>query len=363
MMATGMVSHGRDLSPLPPAATSKRKRPWWLSGTPVVTAVVVAAVFVVWPMLASGYWVQASTSAAAFAMAALGVSVLVGRVGLISLGQVALVATGAWIALRLGYGTGLPFPVIVFLAGVGTGVVGLVIGLPSLWLSGLTFAVLTLMGAAAITLVLTVISFPNGGGGLTGFASTGDSAPMLERPMYADSDADYFRLALVIAVLMFALVLIHLNSRAGRAWEAIRQSPAAAIGTGIDVVRYKLWAILLASFIAGVAGAVMAGAGGIRVTLFPVQDSIIIVAAVLMAGAFSLWGAIVAAVLMKFLGAAFTLLDVSSSLLLILFGAGIIQVLLQSPQGIVGQLQGVVARRRRRDRTADTGQAEGEQDA
>ena len=90
---------------------------------------------------------------------------------MVSLCQIALLAVGAWVATRLLYGTGLPFPIVLLIAGLVTAVMGTVVGLPALRISGLHLALITLMFAGAITLVLSVIHFPNGGKGFQGVLS------------------------------------------------------------------------------------------------------------------------------------------------------------------------------------------------
>jgi len=310
----------------------------WRDRSLLIGAIVVVVVFVAGPLGMNSYWLQASTVAIVYALIAGGAGLLVGRVGLYSLCQIALTAAGSWMALRLGFGTSLPFPVIILLSGAFSAVLGIIIGLPSLWVSGLALALLTLMGASAITLVLTVIHFPNGGDGILGYSETGQGAPALARPLIGETTDGYFRYVLVVAAIVFLIVWLHLKSRPGRSWAAIRQSPASAQAAGVNITLYRVWAFLLASFIAGVAGGLLAATGGIYITQFPVQDSIILLAAVLMAGAYSLWGAVLAALLMKFIGAAFSIWNVPPGLLLMLFGAGILQSLLQSPTGIFGQL-------------------------
>ena len=144
----------------------------------VVRALVIAGLFALAlfavPELIGIYWVKILTAAAIYSVVALGLGLLYGRVGMVSLCQVALLAVGAWTATRLLYGTGLPFPIVLLIAGLVTGVIGTVVGLPALRVSGLHLALITLMFAGAITLVLSVIHFPNGGGGFLGQLSLGE---------------------------------------------------------------------------------------------------------------------------------------------------------------------------------------------
>jgi branched-chain amino acid transport system permease protein len=138
---------------------------------------------------------------------------------------------------------------------------------------------------------------------------------------------------------MFLLALWHVRGRPGRAWAALRQSQATAVAAGVNVTLYRLWAFALASFMAGVAGALLAAAaGGVNINQFPVQNSILLLAVVLMGGVYSLGGAVVAALLLRLLPALLDNWGVSTELLTILFGVGVLQVLLTAPGGLVDQV-------------------------
>src|SRR6202161_3809534 len=101
---------------------------------------------------------------------------------------------------------------------------------------------------------------------------------------------------------MFLVVLGHLRTRPGRAWSAIRQSESAALAAGINTTLYKLWAFALASFVTGVAGGVLAGSLHYLYSIdFQTQDSITLLAVVLMGGAYSMWGAVVAGLFLELL--------------------------------------------------------------
>ncbi len=150
---------------------------------------------------------------------------------------------------------------------------------------------------------------------------------------------------MVVGILMFLLVLVHLRGRPGRAWAAIRQSESAALAAGINTTLYKLWAFALASFVTGVAGGLVAGSFRYLNSLtFTTQDSITLLAVVLMGGAYSMWGAIVAAFLLKFLQALLNDWGVSPDWLTILFGLGVLQVLTTAPRGLVEQVPKDLAR-------------------
>ncbi len=301
-------------------------------------AVFAVAIFVL-PALLDNYWLQIMTAVAIYSIVTLGLGLLIGRVGMVSLCQFLMMAVGAWVALRFSYATTMPFPVLVLIAGLVTGLVGVLIGLPALRLSGLYLALITLMAAGAITVVLRVAQFPNGGHGFFGNSKAGGSTSRLPRPAVAQGDAAYYRYCVVVAALMLLLGLWQVRSKAGRAWAAIRQSEATALAAGVNMTLYKLWAFALASFMAGLAGALLAAAsGGVNINQFPVQNSITLLAVVLMGGVYNLWGAVVAAVFLRLLPALLNNWHVSTELLTILFGIGVLQVLLTAPGGIVEQM-------------------------
>jgi branched-chain amino acid transport system permease protein len=310
-----------------------------------VIAALLAFVLLALPSILSLYYVDTGTQVAIYAIVALGLGLLVGRVGMVSLGQAAVLAMGAWVAARLLFATALPYPIVLLAAGLITMVLGTLVGLPALRMSGLYLALITLMLAGAITVVLATVNFPNGGHGFSGYNGGSVHIPPIRRPSIATSDPGFFRYSVVFAVLMFLLVLAHVRSRPGRAWAAIRQSESAALAAGINTTLYKLWAFALASFVTGVAGGLLAGGDRYLYSIdFATQDSITILAVVLMGGIYSLWGAIVAALLMQLLPALLHSWGVSPDWLTILFGIGVLQVLTTAPAGLVDQVPKDLAR-------------------
>jgi branched-chain amino acid transport system permease protein len=306
---------------------------------PAVIAGLLAFVIFGLPALVSTYYVDALTQAGIYSIVALGLALLVGRVGMVSLGQGAVLALGAWVAARILFATGLPFPVVLLASGLITMVLGTLVGLPALRMSGLYLALITLMLAGAITVALATINFPNGGHGFTGYNGALLHIPPIRRPAIATTDPAFFRYSIVVAILMFLLVLVHIRGRPGRAWAAIRQSEAAALAAGINTTLYKLWAFALASFVTGVAGGLVAGSYRFLNSLtFATQDSITLLAVVLMGGVYSIWGAIIAGLLLKFLPALLNNWGVSPDWLTILFGIGVLQVLTTAPAGLIDQV-------------------------
>jgi branched-chain amino acid transport system permease protein len=306
---------------------------------------VLLFVLLALPGLLSAYWINVSTGVAVFAVVALGLNLLFGRVGLVSLGQIALLAVATWIAARLFFLTNLPFPIVLLLTGVLTAAFGTLLGLPALRLGGLHLALITFMFAGLIAIVVPTTNFPNGGSGVLGHTENPLTTLSIRRPGIAEGDSAYFRYTVIVAGIMFLVALAHVGSKTGRAWAAIRQSESAALAAGVNTTFYKLYAFTLASFLTGVAGGLYAGYAG---NLFSYQfsgastiDSVTLLAVVLMGGIYSLWGAVIAALLQQLLPPLlenwFGFFEKNPQFLLVLFGVGVLQVLVTAPEGIVTQ--------------------------
>lgn len=308
----------------------------------LVSGAFLAVLVFALPSLVSLDWIKTFTSVAIYAVVAAGLVILYGRVGMISLGQIALLAVGTWTATRLSYGTGLPFPLLLVVTGAVTCVVGVLIGLPALRLSGLYLALITLMAAGAVTVLLAAIDFPNGGGGFTGRTTLVDLSGLapVRRPAAAMGDTAYYRYVVIVCALMFLLAAVHIPSKPGRAWASIRESEPAALAAGVNITFYKLWAFALASFMTGVAGCLLAAhVGKPTVYGFPTQDSLTLLATTLIGGIYTLWGAIIAGIFIQLVPFIFQAQwGLNPNFLLIIFGVGLLQVLLTSPGGIAQQL-------------------------
>ena len=311
------------------------------SGGLIAAAVLLVVALLVLPAIAGSDWITTFTSVAIYSIAALGFGLLYGRVGMISLGQVALLSIGCWIGTRLAYATSIPFPLLLLVDGAIVMAIGVLVGLTAIRLSGLYLALITLMFAAATTVVLSVIDFPNGGGGFTGHTSSPDLSGLanVRRPKMAVGDTAYYRYVVIVAAILFVVALLHVAAKPGRAWASIRESEPAAIAAGVNITFYKLWAFALASFLTGVAGCLLAALNGVsRAINFQTQDSLTLAATSLIGGIFSLWGALIAGVFNQLLPFLFQAQwNVNPNFLLVVFGAGLVQVLLSAPGGLIDQ--------------------------
>jgi branched-chain amino acid transport system permease protein len=261
-------------------------------------AVLLIALFVI-PAYFDGYWLGNFRQMAVFAPLVASAGLLYGRVGLVSLGQVAPYGIGTWVTMRLAFATSIPFPIILIIGGLVAAVLGVLIGLPALRVSGLYLALVSLMLVAAVEIVLNEIKFPNGGDGFKGFVKDLTQIKALRRPSIATTELGYYRFVVICSALLFLLAAFVLSRKPGRAWASIRQSEAAALSAGIHVTRYKMLAFALASFMAGVAGGLFAGTipKGMSTDAFNRQAAIFLIAAVIMGGIYSLWGSLLGAFL------------------------------------------------------------------
>ena len=307
---------------------------------PGAVATVTVLAFALVPLVFSDFWIQNFTQTVIFGVVAASAGMLYGRVGLVSVGQVAPYGIGCWICMRFAYATDLPYPLLVLFGGIGAALIGTLIGMPALRVSGLYLALVTLMLAAGVETLLFQFKFPNGGTGFKGVAQSLSDITPLRRPGFAESDGSYFRFVVIFGVILFAIAWWALHNKPGRAWASVMQSEPSALTAGIDITRYKLVAFTLASFMAGCAGGLYAGAvqSSIGVDQFNRQAALFLIAAVMMGGIHSLWGGLLAGVFAK------VLLDVLVSYApggqfwndfsLSLFGFGLMMNLIQSTKAM-----------------------------
>jgi branched-chain amino acid transport system permease protein len=143
----------------------------------------------------------------------------------------------------------------------------------------------------------------------------------------------------IVAALIYLLAAWHIKGKPGRAWASLRQSEVTALAAGVNTTLYKLWAFALSAAIAGVAGGVIVAANGVTTNQFPVEQSIILLAVVLLGGAYNLWGAIVAAFFLRvFPQILDKKLGLPTELLTMLFGVGVLFTLMMQPKGVVEDL-------------------------
>ena len=314
----------------------------------VAVAVLLVVAFAVVPLVANQYWLSAIlTPFLILALATLGLNILTGYAGQLSLGTAAFMAVGAFMAynfeLRMPW---LPTLVSFALAGLCAAAVGIVFGLPSLRIKGFYLAVATLACQFFVLWALQRI------GWFTNHSASGViTAQKVVILGYAfDSPAEKYMLTLCIVAVLAVLAKNMLRSETGRKFMAVRDMDLAAEVIGIRMMQTKLLAFAISSFYCGVAGALYAYTylGTVEPEAFNLDLSFRILFMVIIGGVGSILG--------SFMGAAFIVLlpiflntvagpiehllgltlpaGLMSNLELIVFGALIIFFLIVEPHGL-----------------------------
>ncbi len=186
-----------------------------------------------------------------YAIAGLGLMLLVGYTGLVSLGHAAFLAIGAYVHAYL-LNAGLPFPVTIVTATLFCGVVGALVGIPALRMTGIYLAVATLAFAVIVEQVL--VHWESVTGGFRGMP-----VPKAEIFGFAMSGATaFYYLCLVVLIGSMILMLNLLRSPAGRAMTAVRDSETSAESMGIHLAKTKILAFGLSAAFTGLAGGLFA---------------------------------------------------------------------------------------------------------
>lgn len=218
-------------------------------------AAILLLLAVVPPMLASSYQLFQLTLATIFAIAILGLNIVTGFNGQISLGHGAFYAVGAYTTAILMSQFDLPYWATLPIAALVCGGFGFAIGFPALRLGGLYLALTTFSLAVAVPQILKHKSVEAWTGGVQGVFLTKPDPPA-GLPL----DADQFLYLLVLAIAAATFLLAHnlLHSRIGRAMRAIRDHPLAAEAMGMDIAAIKTRTFALSAGITGLAGALSA---------------------------------------------------------------------------------------------------------
>jgi branched-chain amino acid transport system permease protein len=242
------------------------------------------------PFLVSGYLVFQLTLVIIYAIALLGLNILAGFNGQISLGHGAFFAVGAYTAAILLDKAGMPYWATIPLAAAVCLVTGFLFGIPALRLEGHYLALATFALAIVVPQLLKFRGLETWTGGVQGLViDRGDGPAWLP----IDSDQWFYFFCLAIAVVMFVLGANLLRGRIGRAILAIRDHPIAAASMGIDTSRYKAMTFGISAMYTGVAGALSALlAQFVSPDSFSFFLSISLLVGAVVGGVASIWGAV-----------------------------------------------------------------------
>ena len=294
------------------------------------TGVVVAAAALALPLLLPGpYHRHVLVLAGLFTLMALGFDLVLGYLGELSLGHAAFFGIGAYTTALLTRNFGVPFPLDLLLAGLFTGIFGLLIGAPSLRLRGPYFAIVTFGFAEILHLVaLNWTSLTRGPMGLPDIPH-----PQLG-PFRITTELGYYYLVLaLIGVAMLATRRL-LESTVGHAFLAIRENEELASAAGIPTFRFKLLAFVIGMIFAGAAGSVYARyVHFVDPTALSFYYTVTVVSMVIVGGQGSIAGTTLGALV-------FTLvpeyLRVAERARLVIFGALLMLAIVFMPDGLRG---------------------------
>ena len=262
----------------------------------IAILVLIAAI---WPVATfSGYHLFQLTMVVVYAIAILGLAILTGINGQISLGHGAFYAIGAYTTAILMASWDVPYWVTLPVSAVVCAGVGFLVGLPALRLGGLYLALTTFALAVAIPQVLKHKAFETWTGGVQGLVIDKPEAPF-DLPL--TSDQWLYLFSLVVGVIMYALAVNLTQGRIGRAMRAVRDHAVAAEAMGINLAMLKTRTFAVSAMYTGVAGSL----GAIAVAFvapdsFSVFLSITFFVGLVAGGAASIGGTIIGAIFIEF---------------------------------------------------------------
>lgn len=280
------------MTPDLPLVAPARARSTW----PWVTALVLAAACLAF--FAKGYVLFQGTMVLSYAIALVGLNILTGYNGQISLGHGAFYAVGAYTAGVLMDKAGVPYWLSVPVAGIVSLCVGYAFGRPALKLQGLYLALATFALGVVAPQLLKYKHLEQWTGGVGGIVLNKPEAPF---GLPLNADQWFYLYTLAIAVVMFVLARNMIDSGTGRAIRAIRDHELAAQSMGVDNSHYKSMAFGVSAGFTGIAGALSAIAVQfVSSDSFTMFLSISLLVGVVVGGVGTLWGALFGAAFIMF---------------------------------------------------------------
>jgi branched-chain amino acid transport system permease protein len=280
---------------------------WWQTRfIKTKMALLFLITFVAIPLAADSYWLSVANTIGYTLLGALGVQLLIGFCGQVTLGHAAFLAVGAytstllilefpWPQFLLDWG--LAYPLSILAAAVMAGIMSVLFGLPSARVKGF-YLILTTMAAQFIIVDFLITQYISQIGG-RGQAFSLPPGTIKVGPWTIDTDLKVYFMMLVLVTLCVTVLANLLRSRVGRAWVAIRDNDISAEVMGINIIQYKLLAFFVAGFIGGIAGAFwISNLAAISPEHFPWFWSLWLVGVILIGGVGSIYGAIFGSIFM-----------------------------------------------------------------
>lgn len=302
------------------------------------------------PFLFKNYYVYMANYMAINVIVVVGLNILVGYTGQISLGHAGFFAVGAYGTVIFMTRLHLPFLPALALAGLAAALLGFLLGLPALRLEGPYLAIATLGFGIAVTQVIGKIEIFGERQGL-------HTPGLAIGPWRLDTDRDFYYLLIPLTVVLIAVARNIIRTRVGRAFIAIRDADIAAETMGVNLLLYKTLAFAVSAFYAGVAGGLYAFVlRFVEPELFSMFMSIMFLTMVVVGGLGSIMGAVCGACLVSWLdlqlrnildmpyvgqwlrelSTGFFSLTGVSNIQFILFGLILIVIIVFEPLGIYG---------------------------
>jgi len=299
----------------------------------LASLLAVAAVLCILPFILSDYNVSLAAQVGIFFIAVLGLNILTGYTGQISIGHGAFMAIGGFTTAVMSRDHGTNLIVTILMAFAICFVVGLLVGLPALRLSGVYLALITFALAVSVPYIaLDKSKFLGGSGGV------------FVRQSQVPGNLWLYAAAWACSAILFVLAWLILRGRVGRAFRAVRDSEIAAVASGVELPVYKTLAFGISAAYAGVAGSllVLSNNGVAQGSQFDVFLSLQILIGAAIAGLGSLWGILVGAAFVGLLPQVSKNVPViggiASQHVDVVFGAAVILVMLLLPEGFAGLL-------------------------
>lgn len=272
---------------------------WWRTHFVRAKMVLLALiVFVFIPLWADSYWLGVANMIGYTILGALGVQLLIGFCGQVTLGHSAFLAVGAYtstlLILQVDWpqvllDLGLAYPLSILAAAVAAGLWSVFFGLPSARVKGF-YLILTTMAAQFITVDFLITQYVSQIGG-RGQAFSIPPGSIKIGPWLIDDERKVYLLMVALVALTTLGITNLLRTRVGRAWIAIRDNDIAAQTMGINIVKYKLLAFFVAGFVGGIAGAFwISNLAAISPEHFPWTWSLWLVGVILIGGVGSIHG-------------------------------------------------------------------------
>jgi len=308
---------------------------------PLLAFAVLAVVIAVLPSFISAFRAQQFAYVAIYLIALIGLNVLTGYTGQISLGHGAFMAIGGYTTAILVADHGVKDVWTIPIAAVLTGVVGFLFGIPALRLSGLYLALATFAIAVSMPAVIKRFEgFTGGGSGINLFGLpelTASLAPVTILGRELNFNDWLYYLCWTLALVAYVVAWLLLRGRTGRAFRAVRDSETAAQSSGVSLPRYKTLAFGVSAAYAGVAGSLFAIATTfVNPDTFPIALSILLLVGVVVGGLGSLVGLIAGAVFIQFLPIWSQEISKSPGAPSVVSGAVLIALMFLLPTGFAG---------------------------